>query len=306
MTPKELSSYIKSEALRLGFAVCGIAKAEAVAPEDSSFTESWVAEGKNGQMSYLERNTEKRNNPKLLVPGCNSIVCVALNYNPKAYDENKLHLSRYAQGEDYHKVVKDKLYMLMRKINEIKPVKGRAFCDSAPLLERYWAQKAGLGWIGKNHQLIIPNAGTYFFLGELLIDAVTEYDNPYIENHCGHCEACIDNCPTLALGRNGFDARRCLAYLTIEHREELPEGIGEKMGKCFYGCDRCQTACPHNRFAKPTETIQFTPKQTLLAMNDKDWTILTREQYDNIFANSAVDYCGYEQLKRNIKAIIKK
>ncbi len=306
MTPKEFSSYIKSEALRLGFAVCGIAKAEAVAAEAGKQMELWIGEGKNGCMSYLERNSDKRYNPQLIFPGCRSVICVALNYYSGELDENKLHLSRYAQGDDYHKIVKDKLYALLQKINEIQPVKGRAFCDSAPVLERYWAQKAGIGWIGKNHQLIIPHAGTYFFLGELMIDAAAEYDVPFEKNHCGLCEACINNCPTHALKNDSFDARCCLSYLTIEYREKLPENIGEKMGKCFYGCDRCQTACPHNRFAQPTETPQFMPKQALLEMDDKEWEKLTKEKYDNLFANSAVEYCGYKQLMRNIEAVSQK
>lgn len=302
MTPAELSAYIKSEALRLGFDVCGITKAEPIPEDIKNITDNWVTDGKHGSMSYLERNCEKRYNPQLLIPGCKSIICVALNYYTKT-DEKILHLSHYAQGKDYHKVVKDKLYMLLNSIKSKANVNGRPFCDSAPVLERYWAVKAGLGWIGKNRQLIIPKKGSFFFLGELIIDTELEYDTPQSRNFCGKCDSCLRNCPTKALSINGFDARKCLSYLTIEHREELPENIGEKMGNCFYGCDRCQTACPHNKFATETSEKDFIPRTELKAMKSNDWHTLTKEKYDRLFAESAVERCGYEQLSRNIAAI---
>ena len=178
---------------------------------------------------------------------------------------------------------------------------GRPFCDSAPVLERYWAVQAGLGWIGRNHQLIIPQRGSYFFLGELLIDTELDYDRPFEHNHCGECRRCIESCPTGALDEHCFDARKCLSYLTIEHRGELPENIGEKIGNCFYGCDRCQTACPHNRFAKPNSTPELQPTDELLQMTTERWRSLTKEEYDRLFKKSAVERCGYEQLMRNIK-----
>ena len=191
--------------------------------------------------------------------------------------------------------------MLLKSINGKAPCNGRPFCDSAPVLERYWAVQAGLGWIGRNHQLIIPQRGSYFFLGELLIDAELDYDKPFEQNHCGECRRCIDNCPTAALDEHCFDARKCLSYLTIEHRGELPENIGEKMGNCFYGCDRCQTSCPHNRFAKPNSTPELQPTPELLQMTTERWHSLTKEEYDSLFRKSAVERCGYEQLMRNIK-----
>lgn len=300
MTKEELSRYIKSEARRLGFSACGIAEARTVENETRAYCTQWVQEGRHGTMNYLERNCDKRYDPTLLVEGCRSIVVVALNYTPQAPVEG---ISHYAQGEDYHKVVKDRLYMLLKSIDEKTPCHGRAFCDSAPLLERYWATQAGLGWIGHNHQFIIPGQGSYFFIGELLIDIELEYDTPYSANHCGNCSKCLEACPTGALGTDGFDARKCLSYLTIEYRGELPENICEKMGNCFYGCDRCQTACPHNRFATPNCTPELQPKPELIQMNAEKWHSLSKEQYDMLFSRSAVERCGYEQLMRNIKGV---
>lgn len=298
MTKSELTQYIKAEALRLGFDVCGIAKAEAVESSTAGFCDLWVKDGYNGTMGYLERNCDKRYDPTLLVEGCRSIIVVALNYTPSQAIEG---ISHYAQGEDYHKAVKDRLFLLLKSINDKAPCNGRQFCDSAPVLERYWAVQAGLGWIGRNHQLIIPQRGSYFFLGELLIDAELDYDKPFEQNHCGECRRCINNCPTAALDEHCFDARKCLSYLTIEHRGELPENIGEKMGNCFYGCDRCQTSCPHNRFAKPNNTPELQPTPELLQMTTERWHSLTKEEYDSLFRKSAVERCGYEQLMRNIK-----
>ena len=298
MTKSELTQYIKAEALRLGFDVCGIAKAEAVESSTAGFCDLWVKDGYNGTMGYLERNCDKRYDPTLLVEGCRSIIVVALNYTPSQAIEG---ISHYAQGEDYHKAVKDRLFLLLKSINGKAPCNGRPFCDSAPVLERYWAVQAGLGWIGRNHQLIIPQRGSYFFLGELLIDAELDYDKPFEQNHCGECRRCIDNCPTAALDEHCFDARKCLSYLTIEHRGELPENIGEKMGNCFYGCDRCQISCPHNRFAEPNSTPELQPTPELLQMTTERWHSLTKEEYDSLFRKSAVERCGYEQLMRNIK-----
>ena len=303
MDKKELTQFIKAEALRLGFTVCGIAQAAPVDARTAEYLEKWVNEGRHGTMGYLERNCDKRSDPTLLFPGCRSIICVALNYFPGSIEEDRLHISRYALGRDYHKAVKDRLFMLLQAINGKEKVGGRPFCDTAPLLERYWATRAGIGWIGKNHQLIVPGAGTHFFLGELLIDAELEYDTPLEGNRCGECSKCIDACPTNALTADGFDARLCLSYLTIEHRGELPENIGEKMGNCFYGCDRCQKWCPHNRFATPTQVTEFTPSAALLAMDESDWKGLTEERYKELFGNSAVERCGYGQLMRNINSL---
>ena len=300
MEKAELTQYIKSEALRLGFDICGIAKAKVVPDETIQLYNQWIAQGHHGTMQYLQRNCEKRFDPTLLVERCKSIVVVALNYYPSQPIKG---MASYAIGNDYHKIVKDKLYTLLNNINAVHPIKGRAFCDSAPVLERHWAVQAGIGWIGHNRQLTIPHKGSYFFIGELLIDAELEYDTPFTANHCGNCRKCIDNCPTGALSNDGFDARKCLSYLTIEYRGELTENIGKKMGNNFYGCDCCLKACPHNRFSTPNSTTEFKPSDELQQMDIDKWKELTKEQYNTLFAKSAVERCGYEQLMRNISAI---
>ena len=302
MTKAELTAHIKAEALRLGFDVCGIAKAEAVDPTTTSIYNRWIGNKMHATMQYLERNCEKRVDPTLLVEGSKSVISVAMNYAPQQTING---IANYAQGKDYHKIVKDRLYLLLQSINNICKVKGRAFCDSAPLLERYWAVKAGIGYIGRNRQLIIPQKGTNFFLGELLVDIELCYDTPMLRDLCGNCHKCIESCPGNALSDDGLDANRCLSYLTIEHRGELPENIGEKMGNCFYGCDRCQTVCPHNRFATPNNTPELQPSDKLLQMTKNRWQSLTKEEYDTLFTGSAVERCGYEQLRRNIEAIKK-
>lgn len=302
MTREELTAHIKAEALRLGFDMCGIAKAESVALETCTKYSSWIEDGKHATMHYLERNCEKRFNPTLLVEGCRSIICVAMNYAPKQQVEG---IADYAQGKDYHKIVKDRLYLLLQSINSICKAQGRAFCDSAPVLERYWAVAAGIGYIGRNRQLIIPGKGSKFFLGELMIDIELCYDTPLQREFCGNCSKCIDNCPGKALSDKGLDANRCLSYLTIEHRGELPENIGETMGNCFYGCDRCQTVCPHNRFATPNSILELQPNEALLQMEKQQWHTLTKQAYDKLFDGSAVERCGYEQLVRNIAALKK-
>ena len=251
-------------------------------------------------MQYLERNCDKRFNPTMLVEGCKSIICVAMNYTPKQHIEG---IADYAQGLDYHKVVKERLYMLLQSINCVQNVQGRAFCDSAPVLERYWAVKSGIGYIGRNRQLIVPGKGSNFFLGELLIDIELCYDAPCERDFCGNCSKCIDACPGKALNEEGMDARKCLSYLTIEHRDKLPENIGEKMGNCFYGCDRCQTVCPHNRFATPNTMPELQPSPLLLQMTKEKWSTLTKEEYKELFRHSAVERCKYEQLMRNIAAL---
>lgn len=300
MKKEDLTIFIKSEAERLGFDICGIARAETVSEETIQKYNGWIGKGKHATMGYLERNCEKRFDPTLLVEGCRSVICVALNYSPKQTIEG---IADYAQGKDYHKIIKDKLYLLLQSINNICKVQGRAFCDSAPVLERYWATTAGIGYIGRNRQLIIPGKGSKFFLGELFVDIELCYDTPQLKNLCGNCRKCIENCPGMALSDEGLDASKCLSYLTIEHRSDLPENIGKKMGNCFYGCDRCQTVCPHNRFSTPNDIPELQPSEELLGMTSDKWGTLTKEQYSALFAGSAVERCGYEQLVRNITAL---
>ena len=296
---------IKAEALRLGFSACGVARAEAVRPEVSLAFNRWLAGKKEANMNYMSNHLEKRLDPTLLMEGTKSIISVALNYYPKQQiADSQFQFAWYAYGKDYHDIMKAKLNELQAYIATIYlyPIQSRVFCDTAPVLERYWAQQAGLGWIGKNTQLIIPHAGSTFFLGEIFIDAEADkYDTP-LPNRCGSCSRCIDNCPTNALDTNlGLNSARCLSYLTIEHRENIPSLEAKKMGNKVYGCDECQRACPWMRFATPCNTPELQPTEAFLEMSREDWNTLTEEHYRALFKGSAVKRAKYNGLMRNIK-----
>lgn len=311
------SKNIKAEALRLGFYACGLSPAAPMDPPHIERREQWLRNGCHADMSYLERNEEKRRDPRLLVQGVRTIISVALNYYNPVLDSqtNKecfIPLAHYARGKDYHDVVKEKLRQLLESISQMAgdylPEGSRIFTDTAPVDEKYWAWRGGLGWIGKNTQLIIPRAGSYFFLGEIFLTLpVDNYDSP-IESRCGSCTKCREACPGGALSEEyGLDARRCLSYLTIEYRgEELPPGTGEKMGDIFYGCDRCLACCPWNRFSRPTAIEAFYPQPDLQNMKTQDWRMLTVEQYTALFKGSAVKRAKYAGLTRNIRAIYSK
>lgn len=302
MNSRLSSKQVKAEASALGFFACGIAKA---APVNNSHAKAfcrWLAEGGQAGMEYMSRNTDKRLDPNALMPGVKSIVSVALNYAPAVrLPEGELQFAAYALGKDYHDIVKERLHLLASRLGITAY---RAFCDTAPVLERYWAEQAGIGWIGRNHQLIIPHAGSMFFLGELFVDTEADcYDTPK-KQHCGSCHACMDACPTGALDCNGsFCADKCLSYLTIEHRGDIPPALAEKMGNMVYGCDRCQDACPHNRLATPTDEPQLHPSPELIAMTRADWRQLSVEQYRRLFKGSAVKRAKYEGLMRNINCV---
>lgn len=308
----KLSNEIKAEALRLGFFACGIAKAEAVDPVIVNRYKQWLASGKNAGMAYMNNYPDKRFDPRLLMDGLKSIVCVAMNYFPaKPMPQGEYQLAAYAYGQDYHEVVKHRLHELASVFSFSNY---RAFCDSAPVLERYWAVKAGLGWTGRNHQLIIPKAGSMFFLGELFLDVELDYDAP-LANRCGNCNACVDACPTGALsfsdGCNAscqnfsteFDANKCLSYQTIENRGDIPDDMAKHMGDTIYGCDRCQKCCPWNRFAVPNAIEEFQPSDELLGMSKQDWRNLDEEGYRHLFKKSAVKRAKYSGLMRNIHAV---
>lgn len=304
MTKVISSSMIKAEAQRLGFFTSGIARAERVDETKERDYREWLREGGHASMQYLENNLDKRLDPRLLVEGVRSIVSVALNYAPsRTLPEGELQIASYALGQDYHDVVKGKL----RQLAEAIGAEGyRVFCDSAPVLERYWAEQSGLGWIGKNQQLIIPKAGSMFFLGEIFLqEDVDEYDAP-MKSRCGNCTKCLEACPTKALAGDLFNAEKCLSYQTIENRGELSELAKEKMGDVFYGCDRCQAACPWNSFATPTEVEEFAPKEELLAMTREKWLNLSEEDYRRLFKGSAVKRAKYSGLMRNIKGMATK
>jgi epoxyqueuosine reductase len=300
----KLSNDIKAEALRLGFFRCGIAKAEAVDEKTTRMFRQWLDEGGNAGMEYMNNHIDKRLDPRLLMDGLQSIVCVVLNYAPATkIPVGEYQLSAYAYGYDYHDVVKSKLHQLASNLHITNY---KAFCDSAPVLERYWAEKAGLGWTGRNHQLIIPQAGSMFFLGELFLDIPLEADQP-MQNRCGTCEKCVMSCPTGALasskGDSIFDANHCLSYLTIENRGPIPDEAARKMDTNIYGCDRCQEVCPWNRFASPNNIPELQIKGELLEMTKTKWDHLTEDDFKRIFKNSAVKRAKYAGLMRNIHAV---
>ena len=263
-------------------------------------------------MSWLDNYSDMRFDPRLLMPGLKSIVCVAMNYCPaKSMSDEQYQLAAYAYGQDYHEVVKNRLHSLAKSFSFEHY---RAFCDSAPVLERYWAVKAGIGWTGRNHQLIIPQGGSMFFLGELFLDIELEYDEP-MKSRCGNCTRCVDACPTGAISfakeygtaadlrTTDFDSNKCLSYQTIENRGEIPSDIAGKMGHTIYGCDCCQKCCPWNRLAVPNTIEEFQPSDQLLSMTRQDWKQLSEEQYRSLFKKSAVKRAKYEGLMRNIRAV---
>lgn len=307
----ELRNTIEAEAKNLGFFVCGFARACTVTNAMRTHYTEWLAKGGNADMHYLENYLDKRFDPRLLMPGVKTIVVVALNYYPAhRLPEGEPQIADYALGQDYHDIVKGKLRQLAARAGITEY---RTFVDTAPVLERYWAVQAGLGWIGKNQMLIIPHAGSEFFLGELFITEELEPDKPLL-NRCGRCHRCIDACPTHALSLpakpvegygeiTGFASERCLSYQTIENRGALSEEAVTALGDMFYGCDRCQRACPWNRFATPCATPEFHPREELLSMTRQKWDNLSVEDYRRLFKGSAVKRAKYEGLKRNIDAL---
>ena len=293
---------VREEALRLGFSACGFAKAEPVSEEVAATLDRWTEMGYHAEMGYMERNRDLRLDPTQLVPGCRTLIVVALNYYPKQIlPREGFQIAYYAYGKDYHRVVKDKLHQLLSYVKTLAPeVEGRAFCDTAPLLERYWAVKAGLGFVGLNRQLIIPGKGSYFFLGVLAVNMDLESEPHDMPLSCGGCKRCLLACPTGALTRDGIDCRRCLSYLTIEHRGPIPEEMAQKIGRRIYGCDTCQQVCPHNKNAESTEETAFDMSAEVAALTSEDWREMSPELYKALFKHSAMERAGHEGLKRNI------
>lgn len=298
---EKYTKLIKTEATRLGFMSCGISKAEFL-EDEAPRLEQWLNENRNGEMGYMENHFDKRLDPALLVPGAKSVVSLLLNYFPQETQrEDSYKLSKYAYGRDYHFVIKDKLKQLLHFINEeIGEVGGRAFVDSAPVLDKAWAAKSGLGWIGKNSNLLSKKTGSFFFIAELIIDLELEYDTP-VTDHCGSCTACIDACPTDAIYEPyKVDGSKCISYYTIELKDSIPESEKGKFEDWMFGCDICQDVCPWNRFSKPHNEPLFDPHPDLLQMTKHDWEEITRETFNEIFRKSAVKRTKYDGLKRNI------
>lgn len=298
------TTLVKAIASSLGFSFCGIAKAEKLDEEEARL-EQWLKKGYQGKMAYLENHFDKRLDPTLLVPGAKSVISLIYNYYPQEIhqDEQKPKIAKYAYGQDYHQVIKEKLVNFLSQIREqIGHVEGRAFVDSAPVHERAWAAKSGLGWVGKNSLLLNRHMGSFFFLAELIIDLDLEADSP-IKDYCGTCTVCQDACPTDAIPEPYVvDGSRCISYLTIELKDEIPLSFKEKMEGWAFGCDICQEVCPWNRFSKPHHEPQFQP-QGWEELTRQEWQELTEETFRRVFKKSAVKRTKFAGLKRNIDFI---
>lgn len=300
--PSLYSKLIKDRAKELGFMQCGISKADFL-EQDAPRLESWLKAGMHGNMQYMENNFDKRLDPRILVPGAKSVISLSLNYFPdKLQAEDTYKISKYAYGEDYHFVIKDKLKELFAFIQEtIGDIDGRVFVDSAPVLDKAWAAKGGLGWVGKNNNLIHKKMGSFFFLAELIIDLELEYDS-ITTDHCGTCTKCIDACPTKAIeGPYIVNGSKCISYLTIELKDDIPKEFTGLLEDWAFGCDICQDVCPWNRFSKPHNEPRFNANEAILNYDKQQWNELTQETFNVIFKKSPVKRSKYVGFMRNIQ-----
>ena len=304
------ANIIKTQAKSLGFDFCGIAKADFL-EEEAPKLEAWLNQNYHGKMGYLANHFDKRLDPRLLVDGAKTVVSLIYNHFPVKEipsGPEDLKLAKYAYGEDYHFVIKDKLKTFLQHLREeIGEIDGRAFVDSAPVMERQWAQKAGLGWQGKNSLLLNRTMGSFFFLAELIIDLDVSPDPPMVKDYCGTCTRCIDACPTDAIVQAGVvDGSKCISYFTIELKEEIPQEVKGKFENWVFGCDICQDVCPWNRFSKPHQEQRFLPHPDLAAFTRKDWEEITLETFQKVFKNSPLKRAKFDGLKRNIDFLVKK
>ncbi|AFL83835.1 iron-sulfur cluster binding protein, putative [Belliella baltica DSM 15883] len=306
---EKYAQMIKTQAKNLGFDFCGIAKAEFLEDEAPKL-EAWLNQNYHGQMAYLANHFDKRLDPTKLVDGAKTVVSLIYNYFPESTlpeSPSDLKIAKYAYGKDYHFVIKDKLNTLLQNLQEeIGEIGGRAFVDSAPVMERQWAQKAGLGWTGKNSLLLNKKMGSFFFLAELIIDLEVAPDLPMTIDYCGTCTKCVDACPTDAIVGSGVvDGSRCISYFTIELKEQIPYEVKGKFENWIFGCDICQDVCPWNRFSKPHQEAEFLPHPDLQQMKRKDWEEITAETFNRVFQKSAVKRTKLEGLIRNIDFVKK-
>ena len=296
--------FIKSLASQKGFDFCGIAKATTL-PEDARKLEKWLLQGKHGAMQYMENHFELRINPQQLVPGAKSVITLLKNYYPTEHQKDRCpKISKYAWGEDYHDVIRSQLKDFLQQIKlQIGDIHGRGFVDSAPVLERTWAVKSGLGWIGKNGNLITKMQGSFLFIATLIVDVELVYDDPFTKDYCGTCTKCIDYCPTDAIEPNKvINGSKCISYFTIELKEALiPESMKHKFNDWMFGCDICQDICPWNRFSKPHQEPAFQPLPEILNFSTSEWEEMTEETFKNIFRNSPLKRSKYSGIKRNLK-----
>jgi epoxyqueuosine reductase len=296
--------FVKQTAARLGFDYCGIAKAEKL-NDEARRLESWLNKGFNGSMSYMNNYFDLRVDPTKLVPGAQSVITLLLNYFPAEQQKTEApRISKYAYGKDYHEVIKEKLKNFLTTLQQnIGEINGRGFTDSAPVLERSWAVKSGLGWVGRNGNLITKNQGSFFFIATLITDLELEPDDPFAKDYCGTCTKCIDSCPTEAILPNKvIDGSKCISYFTIELKDMLiPTDVKGKFENNMFGCDICQDVCPWNRFSKPTREAEFTPLNEVLNFSKNDWEELTEESFKIIFRKSPLKRSKFEGIKRNLK-----
>ncbi len=295
------TAFIKQEAARLGFMSCGISRGEFL-EQEAPRLEKWLHDGRHGQMQWMENHFDKRLDPTKLVEGSKSVVSLLLNYYPQERQNPESYkISKYAYGRDYHFVIKDKLKELIHSIREtIGDVEGRAFVDSAPVLDKAWAAKSGLGWQGKNSNLLTQKAGSFYFIAELILDLDLLYDHP-VTDHCGTCTACLDACPTQAIVQPYVvDGSKCISYFTIELKDNLPQEMKGKFEDWAFGCDICQDVCPWNRFSSPHHEPLLQPNPDLLSLSKSDWDDMTEEVFRQIFRDSPLKRTKYEGMKRNI------
>jgi epoxyqueuosine reductase len=303
----ELTSFVKSRAEKEGFLACGISRVTKLGKE-GTLIHKWLKSGFHAEMDYMTNHFEKRSNPRQLVENAKSVISFIYNYYPKEKLSKESHyiISKYAYGRDYHKVIKKKLKPLVKSLREISgSLNTRAFVDSAPVMDKVWAAKSGLGWIGKNTMLINRKFGSFFFVAEIITDIELEYDKEEHKNFCGNCSRCLEACPTGALvSPYVLDARKCISYHTIENKnEKLPEFLITKFENRIFGCDICQDVCPWNKFSKPHQEKDFLPSKELLEMKKPDWEKLDKEKFDELFEDSAVKRAGFKSLKRNIEFV---
>ena len=301
---QKYTNQIKTEANRLGFVSCGISKAQFL-EEEAPRLENWLKKGMQGEMSYMENHFDKRLDPTKLVPDSKSVISLILNYFPSEFQNEKSYkISKYAYGADYHYVIKDKLKQLLHFISEeIGEVNGRAFVDSAPVLDKVWAARSGLGWLGKHSNLLTKEVGSFYFISELIVDIDLEYDTPTTD-HCGACTACIDACPTQAIvAPYVVDGSKCISYFTIELKNEIPSSYQGQLDDWIFGCDVCQDVCPWNRFSISHQEPLFNPNPKLLSMDKKDWEDLTEDVFIHLSKNSAIKRTKFKGIQRNINFV---
>ena len=301
------TAFIKQTAFELGFSFCGIAKATRL-DDDARRLEAWLRKGMQGTMQYMENHFELRVDPAKLVPGAKSVITFMLNYYPSAKQrEDAVKISKYAYGKDYHEVIREKLLLLIQSMKEnIGDINGRGFVDSAPVLERAWAKESGLGWIGKNGNLISKQHGSFFFIATLICDLDLDYDAPFANDYCGSCTKCLDECPTDAILPNKIiDGSKCISYFTIELKDALiDEQMKGKFENWMFGCDTCQDVCPWNRFSKTTTEKDFAPIPQILNLSTKEWDEMSEEMFKTVFKHSPLKRTKYAGIKRNLKFIL--